>query len=134
MAEGAFEEAVRYAQERQQFGQKIIGFQVIQHMIADMAMEIEATRALLYTFAKNYDAGVKNLGHYAAMVKAKASEVAVKVTDMALQIAGGYGYMKEYPFEKFYRDARITPIYEGTNQIQRNEIAAGVIKEFGRKK
>jgi len=98
-------------------------------MLADMATQIEATRALIYATAKMIDAGVKDIGKESAMTKVMASDVAMKVATNAVQIFGGYGYMKDYPIEKYMRDAKITQIYEGTNQIQRNVIARHVIKE-----
>ncbi len=134
IAAGSIDEAVAYAKERVQFGQKIISFQAIQHMIADAAMQVEAARALIYSVARAVDAGQKDFATYSAMAKCYASDVAMKVTTDMVQVAGGYGYMKEYPFEKYMRDAKITQIYEGTNQIQRNEIALGIIKESNRKK
>ena len=130
IAQGAFEEAVKYAHQRVQFGQPIINFQAIQMMIADMAMQIEAARALVYSVARYIDSGAKKVSKEAAMAKAFAADVAMKVTTDAVQILGGYGYMKEYPVEKFMRDAKITQIYEGTNQIQRLIIAREVAKEI----
>ena len=129
IAQGAFDAAVKYARERVQFGQPIISFQAIQTMLADMATQIEAARALIYSTAKMIDAGVKNYSKESAMCKVYASDVAMKVTIDAVQIFGGYGYMKEYPVEKYMRDAKITQIYEGTNQIQRNVIAQRIIRE-----
>jgi butyryl-CoA dehydrogenase len=101
-------------------------------MLADMATEIEASRALVYACAKAVDAGEKDVGAPSAMAKLFASDVAFKVCDMALQIHGGYGYMKDYPIEKYLRDAKITQIYEGTNQIQRNIIGLQLIKELAK--
>jgi len=129
IAQGAFDAAVKYARERVQFGQPIISFQAIQTMLADMATQIEAARALIYSTAKMIDAGVKNYSKESAMCKVYTSDVAMKVTIDAVQIFGGYGYMKEYPVEKYMRDAKITQIYEGTNQIQRNVIAQRIIRE-----
>ena len=134
IAQGAFEAALEYAHQRKQFGKPISSFQAIQHMFADMATQIEASRVLIYQTAKMIDAGVKNVGKESAMCKLFASDVAMKVTTDAIQIFGGYGYMKEYPVEKMFRDAKITQIYEGTNQIQRNIIAGELTKEFARKK
>jgi butyryl-CoA dehydrogenase len=134
IAAGALNEAVNYAKERVQFGKKILEFQAIQHILADAAMQIEAARALIYSVARAVDAGQTDFAPYSAMAKCYASDVAMKVTTDMLQVAGGYGYMKEYPFEKYFRDAKITQIYEGTNQIQRNEIALGVIRESVKKK
>ena len=129
IAQGAFEEAANYAKTRAQFGKKIIEFQGIQFMLADMATQIEAARALTYTAARYVDSGAKDIGKISAMAKMYASDVAMKVTVDAVQIFGGYGYMKEYPVEKMMRDAKITQIYEGTNQIQRLVIASHIIKE-----
>lgn len=131
IAQGAFEAAVQYARQRKQFGQTIISFQAIQHMLADMATQIEAARALIYQTARSIDAGEKDFSGDSAMCKLFASDVAMKVTTDAIQIFGGYGYMKEYPVEKMFRDAKITQIYEGTNQMQRNFIASDIIKKFG---
>ncbi len=132
IAQGALDEAVKYAKERQQFGKSISSFQGIQWMLADMATQIEAARALVYSCAREIDAGCKNVGKDSAMAKMYASDVAMKVTTDAVQILGGYGYMKDYPVEKFMRDAKITQIYEGTNQIQRNIIALQLIKEMAK--
>jgi len=129
IAQGAFDHAVRYSRERKQFGQSISSFQAIQFMLADMATQIEAARALIYSTAKMIDAGIKDFGKESAICKLFAGDMAMKVTTDALQIFGGYGYMKDYPIEKYMRDAKITQIYEGTNQIQRNVIAAKVIRE-----
>jgi alkylation response protein AidB-like acyl-CoA dehydrogenase len=129
IAQGAFDLAAEYARLREQFGQSIISFQAIQFMLADMATEIEAARALIYATAKMIDAGVKNIAKESAMCKVFASDVAMKVATDAVQIFGGYGYMKDYPIEKFMRDAKITQIYEGTNQIQRLVIARNIIRE-----
>ncbi len=132
IAQGALELAVKYAKERHQFGKSISSFQGIQWMLADMATEIEAARALVYATARAVDAGSKDVSKESAMAKMYASDVAMKVTVEALQIFGGYGYMKEYPIEKYMRDAKITQIYEGTNQIQRNIIALQLIKELAK--
>ncbi|MBN2412206.1 acyl-CoA dehydrogenase family protein [candidate division KSB1 bacterium] len=129
IAQGAFDHAVRYSRERKQFGQSISSFQAIQVMLADMATQIEASRALIYATAKMVDAGIKDYGKESAMCKLFAGDMAMKVTTDAVQIFGGYGYMRDYPIEKYMRDAKITQIYEGTNQIQRNVIAAKVIRE-----
>jgi len=129
IAQGALDLALKYSKERQQFGKSISGFQGIQWMLADMATEVEAARALVYSVARMVDAGKTNVSRESAMAKLYASDVAMKVTTDALQIFGGYGYMKDYPIEKYMRDAKITQIYEGTNQIQRNIIALQLIKE-----
>jgi len=129
IAQAALEEAVKYAKQRVQFGVPIANFQAIQHMLADMAMKLEAARALTYQVARNIDAGETKITKESAMVKCLASDVAMEITLNAVQIFGGYGYMKEYPVEKLMRDAKITQIYEGTNQIMRNIIASQLLKE-----
>lgn len=134
IAQGAFEAALEYAHQRKQFGQPVSSFQAIQHMLADMATQIEAARCLIYQTARTIDSGAKNFSKESAMCKLYASDVAMKVTTDAIQIFGGYGYMKEYPVEKMFRDAKITQIYEGTNQIQRNVIGIELIKELSKKK
>ncbi|MDD5005676.1 MAG: acyl-CoA dehydrogenase [Candidatus Omnitrophica bacterium] len=134
IAQGALDAAVKYAKERVQFGKPISSFQGIQFMLADMATEVEAARALVYATAREIDSGNKDSGRDSAMAKLFASDVAMKVTTDAVQIFGGYGYMKEYPAEKYMRDAKITQIYEGTNQIQRNIIALALIKEASKNK
>jgi alkylation response protein AidB-like acyl-CoA dehydrogenase len=134
IATGALDEAVDYARKRVQFGQVISSFQGIQHMLADMATEVEAARALLYASARMIDAGTeKRTSKESAMAKLFCSEVAMKVTTNAVQIFGGYGYSREYPVEKMMRDAKITTLYEGTSQIQKNEIALNLIKESATK-
>ncbi len=132
IAQGALDLAVHYARERHQFGQPIISFQAIQHMLADMATEVEAARALIYAVTKYIDNGGTDLAKVSAMTKVFTSDVAMKVATNAVQIFGGYGYMKEYPIEKFMRDAKITQIYEGTSQIQRNVIGRALIREAAR--
>ncbi|MCK5451231.1 MAG: acyl-CoA dehydrogenase family protein, partial [Candidatus Omnitrophica bacterium] len=129
IAQRALDEAVQYSRERKQFGQSISAFQGIQFMLADMAIQVEASRALIYSAARMVDAGLKNIAKVSAISKTFASDAAMKVTTDAVQILGGYGYMKEYPVEKLMRDAKITQIYEGTNQIQRSVIASALIKE-----
>jgi len=132
IAQGALELAVKYAKQRHQFGKSISSFQGIQWMLADMATELEAARALVYSSARMVDAGVKDVGSASAMAKLYASDVAMRVTNDAIQIFGGYGYMKDYPIEKYMRDAKITQIYEGTNQIQRNIIGLQLIKDLAK--
>ncbi|OIO81305.1 MAG: acyl-CoA dehydrogenase [Candidatus Omnitrophica bacterium CG12_big_fil_rev_8_21_14_0_65_43_15] len=129
IAQGALDHAVKYAKERVQFGKPISSFQAIQHMLADMATQTEAARALVYATARLVDSGAAKISKASAMSKLFASDVAMKVTTDAIQIFGGYGYMRDYPVEKYMRDAKITQIYEGTNQIQRNVIALELIKE-----
>jgi len=132
---GALEDAIKYSRERVQFGQSISSFQAIQHLLADMATEVEAARALIYSTARMIDKDPKTrVTKEAAMCKLFASDIAMKVTTDAVQVYGGYGYMREYPMEKRMRDAKITQIYEGTNQIMRNEIALALIKEAARTK
>ena len=129
IASGALDEAVKYSRQRVQFGEPISSFQAVQHILADMATQVEAARALLYATARTIDAGEKRFSKESAMTKLFCSDVAMKVTVDAVQVLGGYGYMREYPAEKRMRDAKITQIYEGTNQIQRNEIALQLIRE-----
>jgi len=128
-AQGALDFATVYATERHQFGKPISSFQMVQQMLADMAIKVEAARALIYTAARAVDAGAPNLTKMAAMCKTYATDVAMEVTTNAVQIFGGNGYMRNYPVEKYMRDAKITQIYEGTNQIQRLVIARNIIKE-----
>ncbi len=134
VAQGALEAAVEYAREREQFERKIVSFQAIQHMLADMATQVEAARALVYAVARYIDSNPRDFSKVSAMSKVFPSDVAMKVVVDALQIFGGYGYMKEYPIEKMMRDAKILQIYEGTNQIQRNVIALELIKEAASRK
>jgi butyryl-CoA dehydrogenase len=134
VAQGALEAAIGYAKEREQFDRKIISFQAIQHMLADMATQVEAARALVYAVARYIDSNPKEFSKVSAMSKVFPSDVAMKVTVDAIQVFGGYGYMRDYPIEKMMRDAKILQIYEGTNQIQRNVIALELIKEAASKK
>jgi len=130
IAEGALEETLKYAHHRQQFGKSILAFQGVQWMLADMAMQIEAARGLIYGLADRIDKGdTKDIGHLSAMAKVFASDTAMKVTTDAVQLLGGYGYMTDYPVEKMMRDAKITQIYEGTNQIQRNVIGSQLVRD-----
>ena len=129
IAQGAFETALKYSQERLAFGAPISQFQAIQFMLADMSTEIEAARLLLRRAAWKQDTGAR-FSMEAAMAKLFASEMATRVTHKAIQIHGGYGYSREYPVERMYRDARITEIYEGTSEIQRLVIAAWVLKSY----
>ena len=132
IAQGALDKAVAYAQERKQFGRPVSSFQGLQFMLADMATQVEAARALTYAAARTVDGGAKNVSRISAMAKVFASDTAMRVTTDAVQVFGGYGYMKEYPVEKMMRDAKITQIYEGTNQIQRNVIGSYLMKEAAR--
>jgi len=134
LAQGAIDEAIAYARTRIQFGKPIISQQAIQHMIADMVTQTEAARALLYAVCKYMDSNPKNISKESAMIKLFATDTAMKVTTDAVQIMGGYGYMRDYPLEKMMRDAKILQIYEGTNQIQRNVIGLELIKEYAGKK
>ncbi len=129
LAQGAFEYALLYATRREQFDAPISSFQMIQQMLADMGMKIEAARQLVYTAAKAIDTDRPDAPKLAAMAKCYATDVAMEVTTNAVQIFGGYGYMKDYPIEKYMRDAKITQIYEGTNQVQRLVIARHLVKE-----
>jgi butyryl-CoA dehydrogenase len=129
IAQGALDEALSYAQKRTQFNKTVSSFQAIQHKLADMATEIEAARALVYNVALSIDRGKEKSSKKSAMAKLFASDVAMRVTHQALQIFGGYGYLRDYPVEKMMRDAKITQIYEGTNQIQKNVIALSLIKD-----
>lgn len=133
VAAGALDEATRYSRERKQFGKPIASFQGMQFMLADMATQVEAARALVYRVARYIDSGAKDISKFSAMVKLYASDVAMKVTTDAVQVMGGYGYMKEYPVEKMMRDAKITQIYEGTNQIQREVIGLRLIREAAKR-
>jgi len=135
IAAGALELAIDYSRERKQFDQPISAFQGLRFMLADMAMKVESARALVYAVARWIDTQPpEKVTAYSAMSKCWASDVAMEVTTNAVQVFGGYGYMKEYPVEKMMRDAKITQIYEGTNQIQRDEIGRGLIAEAARKK
>jgi butyryl-CoA dehydrogenase len=136
LAQGALDEAVRYAREREQFGKKIISFQAVQHILADMATLVEAARALVYSVARYIDQSEnpKEISKVSGMAKVFASDVAMKVATDAVQVFGGYGYMRDYPVEKMMRDAKILQIYEGTNQIQRNVIGLELSKEYAGKK
>mgnify|MGYP001575522562 CR=1 FL=1 len=153
IAQGALDETLPYIRQRRQFGQPISSFQAVQHMMADCATQIEAARALLYATAKGLDKSMKpiyqkaiadnaivydvlqksdakRLTKESAMSKYFCSDMAMKVTTDCVQMCGGIGYMRDFPVEKFMRDAKITQIYEGTNQIQRNEVAMMMIKEM----
>lgn len=133
IGQAALDEAMTFARERKQFGKSIDTFQAIQFMLADMATNLEAARNLVYHAARCADANSKSLSKAASMAKLFASDMAMRSTVDAVQIMGGYGYMKDYPAEKLMRDAKITQIYEGTNQIQRIIIANALIKELKEK-
>jgi alkylation response protein AidB-like acyl-CoA dehydrogenase len=128
IAQGAFEAALKYSKHRKQFGRFISEFQSIQHKLTDMAMGIEAARLLTYCAGVRKDAG-KRVTRESAMAKLFASEMAVRVADEAVQIHGGYGFIKDYPVEKFYRDVKLCTIGEGTSEIQRLIIARQLLKE-----
>ncbi|CAB5058471.1 unannotated protein [freshwater metagenome] len=123
LAQGAFDVANKYSHERKQFGKEIFDFQAIQFMLADMAMKIEAARQLTYAAAVKSENGSSDLTFYSAACKCLASDTAMQVTTDAVQILGGYGYVSDYPVERMMRDAKLTQIYEGTNQVQRIIIA-----------
>ncbi|MDP2730003.1 MAG: acyl-CoA dehydrogenase family protein [Dehalococcoidales bacterium] len=133
IAQGAMETAVDYARQRIQFGHPIIALPVIQSKLAEMAIQVEAARALTYAVARSIDGGAKNFTEESAMVKVFASDVAMKVTTEAVQVLGGPGYMRDYPVEKMMRDAKITQIYEGTNEVLRETIAAELRKRKARR-
>jgi alkylation response protein AidB-like acyl-CoA dehydrogenase len=128
VARGALELAIKYAKERIQFGKPIGQFQGIGWMLSDMAAELDAARSLVYQAARLIDANDPNKSYLSAASKLVASNTAMKITTDALQIAGGYGYMREYPFERMMRDAKITQIYEGTNQIMKLIISRELLK------
>ena len=130
LAQGALEWAVRYTSERRQFGQSVMSYQAIQFKLADMATQIEAARQLVYTSARVIDSGAKNVNKIAAMAKVFATDTAMQVTTEAVQLFGGYGFCRDYPIEKYMRDAKITQIYEGTNQVQRLVIGRALTREL----
>ncbi len=129
IAAGALDLAVKYACTRRQFGKPVIANQGLGFLLADMAARVEAARALTYAVARHVDKGGDRPTKFSAMAKCFASDAAMQVATDAVQVFGGYGYMREYPVEKYMRDAKITQIYEGTNQIQRDEIAKALMKE-----
>jgi alkylation response protein AidB-like acyl-CoA dehydrogenase len=132
IAQGALDAALTYTGQREQFGAPIGDFQGVQFMLADMAMKIEAARALTYVAASKSQSSTEDLSYFGAVAKCFASDVAMEVTTDAVQLFGGYGYVKDYPVERMMRDAKITQIYEGTNQIQRVVIARELRKDAGR--
>jgi alkylation response protein AidB-like acyl-CoA dehydrogenase len=131
IAQGAFDLAARYATEREQFGKRIADFEAIQFMLADMAMRLEASRMLVYKALALCDDEDPRMTQWSAMAKCFASDSAMAITTDAVQILGGYGYVREYPAERYMRDAKITQIYEGTNQIQRVVIARQILQAIG---
>jgi alkylation response protein AidB-like acyl-CoA dehydrogenase len=128
IAQGALDAAIAYVKERKQFGKAIAGFQAVQFMLADMAMKLEAARLMVYTAAARAERGEPNLGFISSASKCFASDVAMEVTTDAVQLFGGYGYTTDFPAERFMRDAKITQIYEGTNQIQRVVMSRALLK------
>lgn len=132
LAQGALDEAASYAKQRVQFGKPIMAFQAVQHMLADMAIQLEAARALVYGAARHIDAHPNDMSKVSSMCKVFATDMAMKVATDAVQVMGGYGYMRDYPVEKMMRDAKILQIYEGTNQIQRNVVGQELNKEYAR--
>jgi butyryl-CoA dehydrogenase len=129
LAQGALDLAMQYTHERQQFGQSVSSFQGVQWMLSDMATQVEAARQLVHHAARVIDSGHRHITKVSAMCKLMATDVAMKVTTDCVQLFGGYGYCKDYPIEKYMRDAKITQIYEGTNQIQRLVIARNLLRE-----
>ncbi|MBU1275158.1 MAG: acyl-CoA dehydrogenase family protein [Proteobacteria bacterium] len=134
LAQGALDEAAAFARVRKQFGKPIITFQAVAHMLADMAIETEAARALVYATARYIDSGAKDFSKVSAIAKVFPTDMAMRTATNAVQVLGGHGYMRDYPVEKMMRDAKILQIYEGTNQIQRNVIGQELNKEYGRGK
>jgi alkylation response protein AidB-like acyl-CoA dehydrogenase len=128
IAQGALDAAITYVKERKQFGKPIADFQAVQFMLADMAMKLEAARLMVYTAAARAERGEPNLGFISSASKCFASDVAMEVTTDAVQLFGGYGYTTDFPVERFMRDAKITQIYEGTNQIQRVVMSRALLK------
>lgn len=133
VAQGALEAAVDYAKQRVQFDHPIIALPVVQHKLADMAIKVEAARALVYAVARTVDSGAKQISEESSMAKVFASDVAMEITTDAVQVFGGAGYMRDYPVEKMMRDAKVTQIYEGANDTLRNNIAGEVRKRGGRR-
>jgi alkylation response protein AidB-like acyl-CoA dehydrogenase len=129
IAQGALDYSVRYSNERIQFKKPISSFQAIQFMIADMATHIEAARALVYQAATRVDVGLEGAEKLSTMAKLYASDVAMKVTTDAVQILGGYGYMRDYPLERMMRDAKVTQIFEGSSQVQRLVVANHLFRD-----
>jgi alkylation response protein AidB-like acyl-CoA dehydrogenase len=125
-AQGAFDRALAYVKSREQFGKKIAKFQVTQHKLSDMATRIEQARLMTYKAAWNFDQGRID-PKLTSMAKMAAARTAVEVCDEAIQLLGGYGYMQEYEVERFARDAKITELYEGTREIQKNTIASALL-------
>jgi acyl-CoA dehydrogenase len=131
IAQGALDEAVRYAADRKQFGERIADLQAIQFMLADMASQTEAARQLTYAAAARVDVEASDLPYWTSSAKLVAGDTAMRVTTDAVQVLGGYGYITEYPVERMMRDAKITQLYEGTQQIQRLVIARQLLRRAG---
>ncbi len=130
IAQGALDYAAAYAKERKQFGKAIAEFQGLQFMLADMAMKLEVARQMVYVAAAKSERGDSDLTFFGAAAKCYASDVAMEITTDAVQVLGGYGYVKDYPVERMMRDAKITQIYEGTNQIQRMVMARKLLDRY----
>ena len=128
IAQGALDAAIGYVKERKQFGKAVAEFQGVQFMLADMAMKVEAARQMVYVAAAKAERGEPNLGFISSAAKCFASDVAMEVTTDAVQLFGGAGYTRDFPVERMMRDAKITQIYEGTNQIQRMVMARNLLK------
>lgn len=132
IAQAAFEVSLKHATNRIQFNQPVYNFQAVAHTFAEMATKIEAARALVYNVAKYIDNGAKEVSIFSAMSKYYASEVTMWITERAIQMMGGYGYMRDYPVQKYFRDAKCLQIYEGTNEIQKNTISRDLLKFYKR--
>ncbi len=130
IAQAAMEVSLKHATSRIQFGQPIYNFQAVNHTFADMAVKIEAARALIYNVAKFIDSGAKEISGASSIAKCFTTDIAMWVTERAIQMMGGFGYMRDYPVQKYFRDAKCLQIYEGTNEIQRNIIARELIKYY----
>jgi alkylation response protein AidB-like acyl-CoA dehydrogenase len=130
IAQGALDFSARYATERRQFGERVADFEGMRFMLADMAMKLEAARVLTYRALAACDAGDPRMTYHSSVAKCFASDAAMAITTDAVQVLGGYGYIKDYPVERYMRDAKITQIYEGTNQIQRVVIARELLRAF----
>jgi butyryl-CoA dehydrogenase/acyl-CoA dehydrogenase len=131
IAQGAIDAAVAYAAERRQFGQRVVDFEAIQFMLADMSSQTEAARQLVYAAAARVDAGVTDIPYWTSSAKLIAGDTAMRVTTDAVQVLGGYGYINEFPVERMMRDAKITQLYEGTQQIQRLVVARQLLARSG---
>ena len=131
IAQGALDAAIGYAAQRTQFGERVVDFQGIQWMLADMASQTEAARQLTYAAAARVDAGASDLPYWTSSAKLIAGDTAMRVTTDAVQVLGGYGYVNEYPVERMMRDAKITQLYEGTQQIQRIIVARQLLQRAG---